>query len=92
MASEYNWKTGKYENNGKEVSWNDVQKEYGIVQSSNTEGGENNNGTSDDTGKKIEEPKTASGLSEDSGWRYLPLIGSGADAIGAFDRGDTWLS
>ncbi len=31
MASHYNWDTERYEDdNGNEVSWNDVQKEYGI--------------------------------------------------------------
>ncbi|MBC8988171.1 hypothetical protein H9X96_20650 [Pedobacter sp. N36a] len=32
MAPTYNWDTGKYEDEGKEVSWDQVQKEYGINQ------------------------------------------------------------
>jgi RHS repeat-associated protein len=32
MAAIYNWETGKYEDGGKEVSWDQVQKEYGINQ------------------------------------------------------------
>ncbi|SFQ02362.1 RHS repeat-associated core domain-containing protein, partial [Pseudarcicella hirudinis] len=89
MASKYNWETGKYEDNGKEVSWKNVQQEYGIGQNGNNSE-QNNCCPDDDKTKKTEEPKTASGLSEDSGWRYVPVVGSGADAIDAFDRGDTW--
>jgi hypothetical protein len=89
MASKYNWETGKYEDNGKEVSWDNVQQEYGIGQSNNTNG-ENNCCPDDDKTSKTEDTKPARGLSEDSAWRYMPVVGSGADAIDAFDRGDTW--
>jgi len=30
MQASYNWETSKYEDNGKEVSWDNVQKQYGI--------------------------------------------------------------
>jgi hypothetical protein len=36
-AAKYNWDTGKYEDGGKEVSWNQVQKEYGINQGGDQE-------------------------------------------------------
>ncbi len=31
MSATYNWDTGKYEDEGKEVSWDQVQKDMGLT-------------------------------------------------------------
>ncbi len=85
MAPRYNWETKKYMDGDKEVDFDQALGYYNNGGSySDMGGGDSDNGDKNQGG----ETKPASGVSEGSLLRYVPMVGSGLDAYDSFSEGN----